>query len=178
MNKKIWKDVVGYEKFYQVSNDGEVRGVERSVEVNKGIRIFKSKILLPQNNNTGYLVVRLAKNGIKKQKYIHKLVAEAFILNPLQKLEVNHINGIKQDNSLKNLEYVTRSENCIHAFKLGLIKVPPSPKSICVFNICNGEEFKSIKQAALANGINYKELRRTLRRKKEKREPSCLQLKK
>jgi len=73
--------------------------------------------LKPQDNGNGYLKITLTVKGIQIQKYIHRLVAENFIPNPKSKKQVNHINGIKSENNTENLEWVTNSENQIHAHK-------------------------------------------------------------
>lgn len=113
MKKEIWKDINGYECIYQVSNLGKV----------KSLKFGKEKILRACKNRYGYLQVILWNNGIIKSKTIHKLVAEEFILNIYNKCDVNHINGIKTDNRLSNLEWSTRSENIQHAFAIGLCKL-------------------------------------------------------
>ena len=81
-NIEIWKDIENYEGFYQVSNLGRVRSLERDVYCQNGIvRHIEEKILVPNLNNKGYQYVGLSKNGKKKAILVHRLVAEAFILN-------------------------------------------------------------------------------------------------
>jgi hypothetical protein len=82
----------------------------------------KNKFLIPVDNGRGYKKVNLCKNGSIKRIYVHRLIAETFLPNPENKPQVNHINGIKSDNRLENLEWVTPSENGKHAFKIGLNK--------------------------------------------------------
>ena len=118
MEKEIWKDITGYEGLYQVSNIGRVKSLPR--EIGRYLR-NRYKILNYNIRNNRYAFVGLYNN--KKVKYfsVHRLVALTFIPNPLKKSEVNHKNGIKLDNRVKNLEWVTSSENKIHAFNNGLI---------------------------------------------------------
>jgi len=96
--KEIWKDIKGFDN-YEVSTEGQVR--------NK-----KTGLILKGNCSTwGYLKVNLYTNGKATSKLIHRLVAEAFVPNPDNKSDVNHINEIKTDNRVKNLEWMTSKEN-------------------------------------------------------------------
>ena len=108
------KDVLNYEGLYFVDVDGNVYSAPKKTR--KGIRKLKAN----KNTNTGYLGVDLCKNGEIKRFLIHRLIAETFIPNPENKPQVNHINGIKNDNRLVNLEWCTRSENQLHSIKIGL----------------------------------------------------------
>lgn len=104
------KDVVGYEGLYQIDTDGNVWSIGYGKEL-----ILKQAL---QNNR--YFVVTLCKQKKHKSHTIHRLIAEAFIPNPENKPQVNHINGDKKDNRIENLEWVTASENIRHAFENGL----------------------------------------------------------
>ena len=110
--KEIWKDIEGYKGYYMVSNLGRVKSVERTVLDNRGCyRTIPGKILKPSNNGKGYLFVTLRKDCRSKWYYVHQLVAQAFLENPLGYKELNHKNEEKSDNNVNNLEWCSRSYN-------------------------------------------------------------------
>lgn len=108
---EIWKDVVGYEGYYKVSNKGNVYSVER--KNSRGIRCG-GRILTPRPHRCGYLQVYLYKNGKMQTKLTHRLVAEAFITNSNNYPEVNHRDEDKTNNNVENLEWCTRKQNANH----------------------------------------------------------------
>lgn len=127
--EEIWKDVVGYEGYYQVSNLGRVKSLDRVVnssiknndEVTKKGKLLN--IYLDSKEKMTYYYVKLSKENMVKRKYIHRLVAEAFIPNPNNYPVVNHIDGNKQNNNVTNLEWCTSMYNTQHAFKNGLVNI-------------------------------------------------------
>lgn len=123
MTEEIWKDIEGYEGGYQVSNLGRVRSVERFIKFKQNgkevVKRYKSKILQPYRDKDGYLRVLLSYGGKRKNDFIHRFVAQAFIVNPENKPQVNHINTIKEDNRVENLEWVTCLENIRHKWENG-----------------------------------------------------------
>lgn len=114
--EEIWVDIKGWENMYQVSNLSRVRSLNRKViSKSNSFRFSKSIILNPTVGKIGYPVVGLSKEGYTKYCKVHRIVAENFIPNNLNKSQVNHINGIKTDNRICNLEWVTSKENIVHA---------------------------------------------------------------
>jgi hypothetical protein len=167
---KDWLDVPGYEGFYQINRSGIIRGVCRLVVlVNGKLREVPERLIKPRINNRGYLAVRLSRNGETKTKFIHKLLAQAFIPNPDNKPFVNHKNGIKTDIKLENLEWVTHSENIQHAYNTGLI----SPKGKLIIDKCSGRMFVNIHEASCIYNINPNTLRNYLNGG-IKNNPTCL----
>lgn len=125
---EVWKDVVGYEGQYQVSNYGRVKSLPRLAVRPQGNYMTKERILKPQPVKGGYLAIRPRKDGIRLSKLIHVLVAEAFIPNPENKPEVNHKDLDKTNNHVDNLEWNTRSENMKHAYDNGVVDVAKALK--------------------------------------------------
>ena len=111
-----WKPIAGYEGLYEVSNLGNVRSYQ-----NFGYGLKKDpKMITPTINKYGYLGITLCKNTKHRYKTIHRLVAETFIKNDDRSLQIDHINGVKTDNRVFNLEWVTPKENTLRSVKLGL----------------------------------------------------------
>ena len=106
-----WRDVVGYEGLYQVSDQGRVKSLERKDRLG---RTVKERILKPCIDRYGYLQVVLYAGGKTKRLRVHRLVCEAFHENPDNKPQVNHLNEDKTDNRACNLEWSTRRENINH----------------------------------------------------------------
>ena len=152
--KILWKEIEGYEGYYEVSQTGNVRSITRAIPSPTCGRTLKSKIIKPRINNWGYEQVRLSKDGVIRSKLVHRLVAVAFIPSLPNKLFVNHKNGIKTCNDFNNLEWVNHAENMQHAYDKGLIK-----KATPVINILTGEVFESTKLAARRYNINPNTLR-------------------
>lgn len=127
-----WVDIVGYEGIYKVSKDGQVMNVR------------KNKTIKPLLNIYGYYSVRLHKDGNRRTAFVHRLIAQAFIPNPDNKSEVNHIDGNKLNNDISNLEWVSHRENIIHSVDI------LNHQKRAVRCIETGIVYESIKAAALA----------------------------
>lgn len=123
--EEIWKDIIGYEGLYQISNLGRVKSLERLVvcgHPKSKPRRKKEKILNENFDSCGYKHVQLNHKNKFKSFKIHRLIAIHFIPNPFNHPVINHINGIKTDNRLENLEWCTHKHNIQHAIKTGLVK--------------------------------------------------------
>ena len=128
--KEVWKDISGYEGYYQVSTSGNVRSKTRKVyNPRYGEQLRLGKMLSPAINKNGYVQVGLSKNGIRKSLKVHSLVAKAFLKEITGKKEVNHKDGNKLNNHIDNLEWCNRSENVLHAFRSGLKTKPKGAKN-------------------------------------------------
>lgn len=115
-----FKNIKGYEGLYQISNIGTVKSISRIIKRGNSQLTVKESILKTWINKGGYVSVKLFKNSIGKSFRIHRLIAIAFIENTQNKDCINHIDGIKTNNIIENLEWVTKSENTKHAFKIGI----------------------------------------------------------
>lgn len=119
--KEIWKDIIDYKGLYKVSNFGRIKRLPKKVTNNFGTFISKEIILKGSLSQYGYVKQTLTKNGKADTYLVHRIVAQAFLTNFDNKEMVNHINGIKHDNNLFNLEWVTSSENMRHALDTKLL---------------------------------------------------------
>ena len=121
MFEELWKPISGYEGIYEVSSLGRVRSLDRVVVDYRGIeKSVGGKILKPGVTNKGYYIVSLNSVDKRHTLTVHRLVANAFVPNLDNKPQVNHINGIKTDNRICNLEWLTNEENMKHAINNGL----------------------------------------------------------
>lgn len=156
--KEIWKDIEGYESIYKVSNYVNIKSLERPIYRNgKIFCIQKEKILKHSYHSAGYNAVNLYKNQLPNLCLVHRIIAEAFIPNPENKPTINHINGIKSDNRLENLEWSTYSENNQHAYtvlgkKGPFDKIPGNAK--LTLNLETGIYYDSIRHASDSLNMN------------------------
>lgn len=136
MGREIWKPIKGFEGYYEVSNKGRVKSLKRLIQRSYKSRPTKGfekpqKIMTPANNGKGYLWVYLAKEGKAYHKYIHRLVATAFVENSsVEKNQINHKDGNKQNNVASNLEWCTARENDLHRYNVLMKRNPYKGKEV------------------------------------------------
>lgn len=164
--QEVWKDIPGYEGFYQVSNLGKVKSIFRRVNSKHGSkRKVKERILKP--GGIKYLSVELCKNGIHKYHSVHRLVAIAFIPNIYNKPCIDHIDANPKNNRIDNLRWVTHSQNLcneITSKRNSERQRNDKEKSFPVFQLdLDGnilKEYPSIREASRQTGIKDIDIRR------------------
>jgi hypothetical protein len=162
-----FKDIIGYEGLYQISNLGNVKTLKKIINRGDKMKTYfrKEKMLKLTMNKSGYWYVNLSCNDVSKRISIHRLVAINFIDNLENKPQVNHINGIRTDNRVENLEWCSASENVKHSYTV--LKRVPSPlgkfgansnvsKSVSQYDLNKNfiNKFVSQKDAAKKTGTN------------------------
>lgn len=158
---EMYVDIQGYEGYYQISNHGNVRSLDRVIKEKTGkTQTIKGRVLKQRINPSGYYYVGLRKNSRKATFAVHQLVAQAFLDNPDNKPTVNHIDGNKLNNSVANLEWSTYSENLEHAYKTGLRRAVYSSEvgSKNYKRKLISEQVIEIKRLLAAGSLTHKEI--------------------
>lgn len=184
MKLEDWKDIRGWEGEYQVSSIGRVKRIEHVIHYSNGVdRVVGERILHPSMDRDGYMFIGLNRNQFKTGYRVHRLVAIAFIGDVPENMQINHKNGIKNDNRVENLEICTPSENTLHAFRVLGRKasgVPINPVfTVTAYNVktpigdkCNYEildeymTFDSIYKATIHIGCGHYAISRAIKTKK------------
>lgn len=151
--QEIWKDVEEFNGVYKISNLGRLKSISRTVKHPKGSCVLKEKFLSQVINKKGYIEFQITYNGKHYSRKAHRLVADAFISNPLSLPQVNHINGDKTDNRVENLEWCNNSKNQRHAVRIGLRKTMTVLQFDLSGNLIN--EWKSASDAERVLGIRH-----------------------
>ena len=157
MIEEIWKDIPNYEGIYQVSNLGRVKSLKRFRKGKNGSLVtVKEKILKPRMLNSGYYIVHLCKNSIQKWYQVHRIVWEAFNGSISEGLQVNHINEVKTDNRLSNLNLMTRKENINYGTGIER-RAKKQSKVVLQFTLDNilVKEYPSAHQAERETGFEH-----------------------
>lgn len=164
MEKEIWKDIVGYEGLYQISNLGRVKSLKRKVYAGRNRMRWQYERILSNNktNGNGYIVVSLNKESKSKNKYVHRLVAEAFLENPNNYKYINHKDQNTFNNNANNLEFCTAQYNSTYRdahIKRGLKFRNNLVNSKKVYQLDENEniikEFPSMAEASRELGTNH-----------------------
>ena len=190
-SKEIWRDVVGYEGLYQVSNLGRVKSLGRFVVnpvTSKGYMWKPEKILRPCKHSKGYLLVGLHKDGYLKTA-VHRLVALAFIPNPQNLPQIDHINADKTNNNVNNLRWVTAKQNVNNPLNMvhligennpfygkkhseetkrkisDRLSGKNNPKAHKVKNIDTNEIFNTVKEASIKYNVSFSAIVHAIKRK-------------
>ena len=149
MKNENWKAIAEYEGLYEVSDLGRVKSLGND-------KSRKEKILKPQKDTGGYLLVSLYKDGHKKQLLVHRLVAEAFIKNPNNLETINHKDEDKTNNTVSNLEWMSREDNVAYS------QPQWAKRSVQMFDKSTGEllaTFYSTREAERVTGIAQSNIR-------------------
>jgi hypothetical protein len=171
--EEVWKDVVGYEGSYQVSNKGDIRSCDRFIDYMNGPlamrKIQKGRPLKFMESHVGHYRVELSDGIIPKKYFVHRLVAIAFIPNPNNYPIINHLDCDPKNNNVENLEWTTISGNVIHAYANGLMpkerkKGSISHNSQLVIDLSTGIFYDSTEKAAIAKGLKAATLRSWFRK--------------
>lgn len=165
-----WKDIKGFEEFYQISNFGRIKSKDRYLRTcGNGIRFVKGRIIKPVICTNGYYEAHLRVNGKRTVKMLHRVVAEAFIENPDNLPEVNHKDENPANNHVENLEWCTSKYNANYGTRNQRMVKDKYLKPITMIGY-NGEEiktFKSLKEAAVETGADSSSLIRVCKGKQK-----------
>lgn len=156
--KERWRDIPGFEGRYQASDHGRVRSLDRAVPL-KGRaspRRHRGRVLSLQKFSNGYLFVKMGYGGAH---LVHRLVAAAFIDGDMS-LQVNHKNGVRSDNRPSNLEWLTQSDNQLHAYR----ELPRRAHALITPVVVEGKRYESELSAAHALGVTVGSIHSALTR--------------
>ena len=148
-----WRDVVGYEGYYQISDFGNVRSLGRRVRNGSGTRRVRARVVRQGKHKQGYRVVALQRGNRSRSFLVHRLVAAAFLPSIPTGSEINHKDGDKCNNTLSNLEIATRQENIDHAVRTGLIDNKGEKNARAKIT---AERVQEIRTLHAAGGVGYK----------------------
>lgn len=164
--EEIWKDIKDYEGFYQCSNTGKIRSLDRYVIEKSGKKQFRSgQIIVPRLNKNGYLQFALNKDSKRKMAYVHIIVANTFIDNPFDLKTVNHKDGNKLNNSIENLEWNSYSENNTHSYRelhRSIADEGATPKTVYIIDTVEKklQYYSSITETSKVIGLSHTQINR------------------
>lgn len=140
MKIEVWRNVIGYEGYYEVSNQGRVRSLSRTVLTKRGRKQFyKGRMMVGTDNGVGYKKLALSKGGKQKYFYIHQLVAMTFLNHTPDghTLVVDHINGVKTDNNVDNLRIVSNRDNTTTCHRKDRNSLSSNFAGVCYHKLTN-----------------------------------------
>lgn len=157
--KEEWKDIPGYENYYQASNHGRIKRVGGYIRhSNNSMKNWSEKVLAQKQDAGGYLKVEFSKDGKRKNILCHRAVCAAFHENPQNLPQVNHKDGDKTNNSVDNLEWCSKSHNRLHAFATGLTSAKGSKNSQAILTVDRvlkiRESNERVKDLARQHGVS------------------------
>lgn len=145
--EEVWKPIEGFEGFYVISRDGDIKSVERWIHLKSHSYIKKEQDIIQSINPSGYKQVKLYNNtGKTKSIVVHRLIAFTFLENPNEYKYINHIDGNKLNNNLSNLQWCTSSQNNTHAYRTGLKKPENYAGEACYFAKLTEKEVIAIRE--------------------------------
>ncbi len=151
--EEVWKPIPGFEGYYEASNMGNIRSLDRFTKNRWGSCTFhKSQLMKCRIVKNGYAHVKLTKDGNKFEPLVHRIIADMFIPNPDNLPQINHKNGDKSDNRVSNLEWCTSSQNQLHSRRVLKRHCGKSRKPVICLE--TGETFDSLTSAGKTLGIN------------------------
>lgn len=154
---EIWKDIPGYEGYYQASNLGNIKSLDRTISNKRGKYLKKGKIKKLKINKYGYFHIHLDKNGERKWFAVHRLIAITFLKNPNNFPQINHKNEIKTDNRIENLEFCTALFNNTYGTRLKRVSKKNKLKKVVLKYDLNGnfiKKYSSVSEATKKNNIS------------------------
>lgn len=143
-----WRDIPGFEGYYQASNTGQIRSLDRVVNTSAGTRVARGRVLKQKTLKSGYRAVNLSKNGKYESFVVHRLVASAFLVKQPDMKCVDHINSDRADNRVSNLRWCTQQMNLRHSNESCRW-----PKKWRRVKRSDGEVFESAAAAARYTGV-------------------------
>jgi len=157
--EEIWKPIKGFEEFYLITKDGNIKSVERQICLKTHSYIRREQDIIQAKSLDGYYRIKLY-NNTKKTKTIstHRLVALTYLNNPNNYLEINHIDGNKTNNNVTNLEWCSKEQNVKHAYDTGLKKRENYVGEACVFSKLTEQQVLSIREEYKTGTTSYPKL--------------------
>lgn len=155
---EVWKDIKGFEGHYAVSSYGRVKSLDRTIQGKRFKMHIRERVMRQHVGRDGYPAIQLFLDRKPFTFKVHRLVAKAFLDNPDNLPEINHIDGNKQNNAVQNLEWCTRGHNIRHAFKTGLIDPKKRRGNRKAVRRSDGVIFDSLTEAARESGTHVSDV--------------------